>query len=82
MTIVVRDSQDPSQIVSNRGAAAITGAGSLLSVKVINRAGDNTVSKYICKVQALTESFLSPVGERRDWRYPLGSDQIRSTDNL
>jgi hypothetical protein len=34
LTLVVRDSQDPSLIVSHGGAAAITAAGDLLSVKV------------------------------------------------
>ncbi|KAF8985974.1 hypothetical protein BGZ52_009706 [Haplosporangium bisporale] len=56
LTIVVRDSQDPNQIISNGGAAAITGAGSLLSVKVSAVIGD--ISSDLTRYEALMTSSV------------------------
>ncbi|KAG0017246.1 hypothetical protein BGZ82_000811, partial [Podila clonocystis] len=56
LTIVVRDSQDPSMIVSNGGAAAISAAGSLLSVKVSGVIGD--IRSDITRYEALITSSV------------------------
>ncbi|KAG0025742.1 hypothetical protein BGZ81_006939 [Podila clonocystis] len=56
LTIVVRDSQDPSLIVSNGGAAAISAAGSLLSVKVSGVIGD--IRSDITRYEALITSSV------------------------
>ncbi|KAG0091951.1 hypothetical protein BGZ92_011214, partial [Podila epicladia] len=56
LTIVVRDSQDPSLYVSNGGAAAITATGSLLSVKVSGVIGD--IRSDITRYEALITSSV------------------------
>ncbi|KAG0326636.1 hypothetical protein BG000_001292 [Podila horticola] len=56
LTIVVRDSQDPSLIASNGGAAAISAAGNLLSVKVSGVIGD--VRSDMTRYEALMTSSV------------------------
>ncbi|KAF9301104.1 hypothetical protein BGZ74_007085, partial [Mortierella antarctica] len=56
LTLVVRDSQDPSLIASNEGAAAITAAGSLLSVKVSGVIGD--IRSDMTRYEALITSSV------------------------
>ncbi|KAF9331878.1 hypothetical protein BG006_005252 [Podila minutissima] len=56
LTLVVRDSQDPNLIASNGGAAAITAAGSLLSVKVSGVIGD--IRSDMTRYEALITSSV------------------------